>query len=55
MNNHEFLIYSAKEPMKILRKKFNRGESVYKEVPSSVSKAEALEDISYVRYVMEQA
>ena len=55
MNNHEFLIYSAKEPMKILRKKFNRGESVYKEVPNSISKSEALEDISYVRYVMEQA
>lgn len=55
MNRHDFLIYSAKEPMKLLREKFNRGESVYKEVPDSVSGVEALEDVSYVRYVMEQA
>lgn len=55
MNCHEFLIYSANEPMKILRKKYNQGEDVYKAVPRYVSQAEALVDISYVRYVMEQA
>ena len=55
MNQHEFLIYSAKEPMKTLRKKFNQGESVCKAVPRCVSQAAALVDISYVRYVMEQA
>lgn len=55
MNDNKFLIYSAKEPMKLLRKKFNQGESLYNAVPDSVSCEEALEDISYVRFVMEHA
>lgn len=55
MDNHKFLIYSAEEPMKLLRKKFNQGESLYKAVPDSVSCVEASEDVSYVRFVMEQA
>lgn len=55
MNNYEFLVYSASEPMKTLRKRFTTGKSLYKETPNFITKVEAMEDISYVSYVLEQA
>ncbi|MEG0963283.1 MAG: S41 family peptidase [Lachnospiraceae bacterium] len=55
MEHTDFLIYSAKEPMEIVRRKFNQGENLYKESPNSVTFEEAFKDISYVQYVMEQA
>lgn len=50
---HNFLEYSAKENMKKLRKAFNKGEEVGKEVPETITYEEALEDISYFQFVME--
>lgn len=55
MSEKDFLIYSAKEPMVILRKKFNQGESLYKSTPDSISQIAALEDSAYVRFVLEEA
>ena len=55
MNERAFVKHAASEPMTILRKRYNRGESLYKDVPESISRAAALEDVHALRYVMEQA
>lgn len=51
----KFLEYSASEPMTVLRKRFNQGESVYKQTPDEISAERALEDVLYVQYVLENA
>ena len=55
MNRSRYLEYSAKEPMTMLRKKFNNGESLYKSTPAVLSVDAAKEDVSYVQYVIENA
>lgn len=55
MNCLEYLTYSSKEPMTTLRRMFNRGQSVYKSVPKTITAEEALTDVLYVRYVFENA
>ena len=37
MNDSEYLKYSAAEPMAVLRRKFNDGESIYKDTPVELS------------------
>lgn len=51
----DFLTYSAAEPMTILRRKFNSGESLKKATPLSIPASEALVDIAYLRFVIENA
>lgn len=51
--DYRFLEYSAKDNMKELRKKFNNGETVVKETPEKITYKEALEDILYFQFVME--
>lgn len=55
MNQNDFLKYSACEPMTVLRKRFNQGENLYKPVPDAITADEALEDILYLQYVLENA
>lgn len=55
MDRNDFLTYSANEPMTILRNKYNNGESLYKATPITVSQKEALLDVAYLRYVIEEA
>lgn len=55
MNCSKYLEYSAKEPMTILRRKFNNGESLYKSTPAALSVEAAREDVLYVQYVLENA
>lgn len=55
MNCSEYLEHSAKEPMTILRRKFNDGESLYKSTPEALSVDAAREDVLYVQYVLENA
>ena len=50
-----FLKYSAQEPMQILRKKFNNGEQINKNIPTSVTVQAAMEDVCYVEYVIKNA
>ena len=51
----DFLEYSAQEPMLKLRKKFNNGEQINKDIPTSITVQEATEDVCYVEYVMKNA
>lgn len=51
----DFLEYSAQEPMQILRKKFNNGEQINKNIPTSVTVQAAMEDVCYVEYVIKNA
>lgn len=51
----EYLAYCAKEPMTLLRKRFNEGESLYKTPPALLTMDEALEDVLYTQYVLENA
>ena len=37
MINIEYLEYSAKEPMALLRKKFNNGDDIYKTTPTTLT------------------
>lgn len=55
MDRSDYLAYSAKEPMTLLRKKFNRGEDLYKPVPETLTAEAALEDVRYTRFVFENA
>lgn len=55
MNNTEYLKYSATEPMTVLRRKFNDGESLYKDTPVELSIDDARDDVLYVQYVLENA
>lgn len=55
MNNTEYLKYSATEPMSVLRRKFNDGESLYKDTPVELSIGDARDDVLYVQYVLENA
>lgn len=55
MNNSEYLKYSATEPMTELRRRFNDGESIYKDVPVELSIDNARADVLYVQYVFENA
>lgn len=55
MNPSEYLAYSAKEPMTLLRKKFNEGQSLYKAPPALLTIDEAIEDVLYTQYVLENA
>lgn len=45
MNNSEYLKYSATEPMTELRRRFNDGESIYKDVPVELSIDNARADV----------
>lgn len=49
----QYLRYSACEAMDELRGKFNAGESIEKETPESISLKEAIGDIEYLQFVME--
>jgi hypothetical protein len=49
----DFLEYTAKENMKKLRSMFNRNENVVKNTPHEITKEEALLDIEYLRYLLE--
>ncbi len=55
MNEHDFLVYSCKDSMDVLRKRFNQGESIYCAHPEQVSISEALVDLEYTKFVFEQA
>ena len=44
MNNKDYLEHSAKEPMALLRKKFNNGEDIYKTSPTTLTAEEASAD-----------
>ena len=55
MNSFEYLKYSATEPMTVLRRKFNDGESIYKDTPVELSIDDARYDVLYVQYVLENA
>lgn len=55
MKNSEYLKYSATEPMTVIRRKFNNGESLYKETPIELSIDDAKDDVLYVKYVLENA
>ena len=55
MSNLEYLEYSAKEPMTLLRKKFNNGEDIYKISPTTLTAEDALADVMYLKYVFENA
>lgn len=55
MHNSEYLKYSAAEPMTVLRRKFNNGESLIKDVPIELSIDKARDDVLYVQYVFENA
>lgn len=55
MKTSDFLAYSSKEPMTILRKKFHSGECLDKTSPQSLSASDALEDVLYTQYVFENA
>lgn len=55
MINKEYLEYSAKEPMALLRKKFNNGEDIYKTSPTTLTAEEASADVMYLKYVFENA
>ena len=55
MNNTEYLKHSATEPMTVLRRKFNDGESLYKDTPVELSIDDARDDVLYVQYVLENA
>ena len=49
----EYLEYSAKEPMALLRKKFNNGEDIYKTAPTTLTAQDASADVMYLKYVFE--
>ena len=53
MSNLEYLEYSAKEPMALLRKKFNNGEDIYKTAPTTLMAQDASADVMYLKYVFE--
>ena len=53
MSNLEYLEYSAKEPMALLRKKFNNGEDIYKTAPTTLTTQDASADVMYLKYVFE--
>lgn len=55
MQNIDYLAYSANEPMVILRRKYNDGESLYKPTPAEITIDEALADVAYLRYIFENA
>ena len=55
MSNLEYLEYSAKEPMALLRKKFNNGEDIYKTAPTTLTAQDASADVMYLKYVFENA
>lgn len=55
MSDLEYLEYSAKEPMMLLRKKFNNGEDIYKTSPKMLTAEDALADVMYLKYVLENA
>ena len=55
MENIDYLAYSANEPMVILRRKYNDGESLYKPTPAEITIDEALADVAYLRYIFENA
>lgn len=55
MDYSEYLAYSAKEPMTLLRRKFNRGENLYKPAPETLPVADALDDVLYAKFVFENA
>lgn len=55
MNSTEYLKHSAAEPMTVLRRKFNNGESMYKHTPVELSIDDAKDDVLYVQYVLENA
>ena len=55
MINKEYLEYSAKEPMALLRKKFNNGEDIYKTSPTTLTAEDASADVMYLKYVFENA
>ena len=55
MSNKEYLEYSAKEPMTLLRKMFNNGEDIYKTSPKTLTTEDALADAMYLKYVFENA
>lgn len=51
--NYDFLQYSANENMKNLRTSFNKGENIIKETIEKISVKQALEDILYFQFVIE--
>jgi len=55
VNDSEYLKYSAAESMAVLRRKFNDGESIYKDTPVELSINDARDDVLYVQYVFENA
>lgn len=55
MSDLEYLEYSAKEPMTLLRKKFNNGEDIYKTAPTTLTAEDASADVMYLKYVFENA
>lgn len=55
MSNLEYLEYSAKELMALLRKKFNNGEDIYKTAPTTLMAQDASADVMYLKYVFENA
>ena len=55
MDFTEFIDYSSKEPMILLRKKFNNGEDIYKATPKTITAKEAMTDVMYTKYVFENA
>ena len=55
MEHIDYLHYTANEPMTILRKRYHHGESLYKPTPTVIDPCEALSDIAYLRYVLENA
>lgn len=50
-----FFKYTSETPMTLLRKKFNNNEDIYQNSPNILSKADALEDIAYAKFVFENA
>lgn len=55
MDHSDYLAYSAKEPMTLLRRKFNRGENLYKPSPQTLPAEDALDDVLYAKFVFENA
>lgn len=55
MKESDSLAYSSPEPMTILRKRFHSGECLNKTSPQSFSASDALEDVLYTQYVLENA
>lgn len=55
MSDLEYLEYSAKEPMALLRKKFNNGADIFKTSPTTLTAEDASADVKYLKYVFENA